>query len=263
KNPRVTETNIYDEVGNRRRKVIDYGSYAQYGLPYWVKEYAADGLTEIRHTFIDYNLGQAYLDRRIIGLPWHVHVKNATSYEAKITYDYDDPARLQALPAAATQHDTAYGTGFTARGNVTAVNRWDVNDINNAAKKLTSYTNYNTTGSPVLSTDPIGHQKSVSYSDSFSDGFNRNTFAYPTTTTDADTFQTLSKYNYDFGALTWQQTPSPNVGQTAPTQILTYDSAARLLQVTNGVNGAYMRWVYSITNTSVQSYSTIVSGAGE
>ena len=33
-----------------------------------VKEYAADGATEIRHTFTDYNLSQAYLDRRIIGL---------------------------------------------------------------------------------------------------------------------------------------------------------------------------------------------------
>jgi YD repeat-containing protein len=65
-NPRVIETNVYDASGNRRRTVIDYGGYAQYGLPYWVKEYGADGVTEIRHTFTDYNLSQAYLDRRII-----------------------------------------------------------------------------------------------------------------------------------------------------------------------------------------------------
>jgi RHS repeat-associated protein len=263
KNPRVTETNIYDEAGNRRRTVVDYGSYAQYGLPYWVKEYGADGVTEIRHTFTDYNLSQSYLDRRIIGLPLQVQVKNATSYEAKITYDYDDPARLQAVPAAATRHDTAYSTSFTARGNVTAVNRWDVNDINNASKKLTNYINYNTTGSATSMTDAAGHPTTISYTDSFSDGINRNTFAYPTTRTDEDNFQALSKYNFDFGAMTWRQTPSPNVGQTAPTQSMTYDSAARLQRVTNDVNGAYVRWVYPTTNTAVDSYSTIVAGAGE
>ena len=51
-NPRVTETNVYDQSGNRRRTVIDYGPYAQWGLPYLVKDYAANGTTEIRHTFM-------------------------------------------------------------------------------------------------------------------------------------------------------------------------------------------------------------------
>ena len=75
-NPRVTETNVYDASGNRRRTVIDYGPYAQYGLPYAVHEYAADGVTEIRQTLTDYNLSQAYLDRRIIGLVSQVHLTN-------------------------------------------------------------------------------------------------------------------------------------------------------------------------------------------
>src|SRR5258706_10909067 len=52
-NPRVTETNIYDVAGNRRRTTIDYGSYAQYGLPYLVSEYAAHGTTETRRTYIN------------------------------------------------------------------------------------------------------------------------------------------------------------------------------------------------------------------
>ncbi|HKO45139.1 MAG TPA: S8 family serine peptidase, partial [Pyrinomonadaceae bacterium] len=68
KNPRVIETNVYDDANNRKRVTIDYGPYAQWSLPYLVKEYAADGTTEIRHSFTDYNLSQAYLDRRIIGL---------------------------------------------------------------------------------------------------------------------------------------------------------------------------------------------------
>ena len=57
-NPRVTETNVYDSGGNRRRVTIDYGQYAPYGLPYAVQEYAANGTTAIRQTFTDYNLNQ-------------------------------------------------------------------------------------------------------------------------------------------------------------------------------------------------------------
>src|SRR6185503_6385961 len=108
-NPRVTETNVYDASGNRRRTVIDYSNagYAQYGLPYGVREYAADGVTEIRQTWTDYNLSPAYLDRRIIGLVSYVHVSNVAQWQSKISYDYDDPARLTALPASATQHDSA------------------------------------------------------------------------------------------------------------------------------------------------------------
>jgi YD repeat-containing protein len=49
-NPRVTETNIYDASGNRRRTTVEYGPYAQYGLPYGIHEYAADGITQIRQT---------------------------------------------------------------------------------------------------------------------------------------------------------------------------------------------------------------------
>lgn len=199
-NPRVTETNVHDVSGNRRRTVIEYGGYAQWGLPYGVREYVADGVTEIRQTWTDYNLSQQYLDRRIIGLVSYVHVSNVAQWQSKISFIYDDPARLAAVPAAATRHDPAYNTSFTARGNVTAVSRWDVTDINNAAKKLTSYTNYYNTGTPISMTDPSGHQGSMSYTDSFSDGMNRNTFAYPTTLTDADGFSFTSGLPDAFGS---------------------------------------------------------------
>ena len=114
-----------------------------------MKEYAADGVTEIRQTFTDYNLSQAYLDRRIIGLVSQVHVDEWQQLQGRsptaTTIRHGCRRRLQ----LATQHDSAYNTSFTARGNVTSVSRWDVTDINNAAKKLTSYTNYYTTGTPL------------------------------------------------------------------------------------------------------------------
>src|SRR5438105_15771609 len=72
-NPRVYQTIVSDGT-NSRKTTIDYGvaAYRQYGLPYFVIEY--DGTTEIRRSYTDYNLGQSYLDRRIIGLVSAVHL---------------------------------------------------------------------------------------------------------------------------------------------------------------------------------------------
>jgi RHS repeat-associated protein len=257
KNPRVTETNIYDEVGNRRRTVIEYiAAYALWGLPYCTHEYAADGITELRRTYYDYNLSQVYLDRRIIGLVSAIHLTDVGSFQGKIVYEYDDPARLQAVPAAATQHDTAYNTSFTARGNVTSVSRWDVTDITNPAKKLATYTSYYTTGTPISTTDASGHQSTISYTDSFSDGVNRNAFAYPTTVTDADSFSSTVQYNYDFGAVTRAQDPKGAV------QTIIYDSVARIDRITNQTSGAYLRYFYS-PEDYVSTFATIQDGAGE
>ncbi|HEX6648430.1 MAG TPA: DUF4214 domain-containing protein, partial [Pyrinomonadaceae bacterium] len=262
-NPRVTETNVYDASGNRRRTTIDYGpsQYVQYGLPYAVTEYAADGATAMRQTLTDYNLSQAYVDRRIIGLVSAVHQTNISSWQRKVTYIYDEPARLEAVPAAATQHDTAYSTSFTARGNVTAVSRWDVTDIVNAAKTLTTYTNYYDTGTPKSTTDPAGHTNSITYNDSFSDTLNRNTFAYPTTLTDADGFSSTVQYNFELGATTRTQSPSP-AGQTqGAIQSMTYNNLAQLERVTTTNNGAYKRFWYGAEFTA--SYTTVNNIADE
>ena len=257
KNPRVTETSVYDAEGNRRRTTINYGPYAQFSLPYLVTDYAADGVTQIRQTYTDYNLSQQYLDRRIIGLVAWIHVSNTAQWQTKITYSYDESGRLEALPAAATSHDQSYTTAFTTRGNVTSVTRWDVGDINNPAKALTNQVFYNTTGSIIRSIDPAGHQSNISYGDSFSDGNNsRNTFAYPTTMTDADSYQSTAQYNFDFGALTRIQDPKGAV------QTTTYDAAARVDRVTNQINGAYTRYVYNPYG-DVVTFSTIQNGAGE
>lgn len=260
-NPRVIETNIYDAFGNRRRKTIDYGQYWQYGLPYWITEYAANGTTELRRTFIDYNLSQAYLDRRIIGLVLQVHVTNVAQYQTKLTYSYDDPARLHGLPAAATRHDTSYNSSFTARGNVTEVSRWDVTDINNATKKLSTYTNYFTTGTPKSSTDPAGHQSSISYTDAFSDNVNRNTFAYPTAVTDAAGFSSSVKYNFDFGATTRTQSPAPAGQSQGVIQTMTYNNLGQLERVTTTNNGAYKRFWHGADYTA--SYATVNSVADQ
>jgi RHS repeat-associated protein len=267
KNVRPYDTSIYDEAGNRRRTEISYSSFNlpnSTALPTEVKEYAADGTTLLRRKTITYIDAQPYIDRRVLGLVREVIVYDGNNVpQSKVWHDYDwfNDDYWVATPQPATQHD-ASGTA-PGRGNLCWIGRWDVSDVNNFGKVSHSFIKYNRTGSVTKVEDHFGQGPTISYTDSFSDAVNRNTFAYPSTVTDADGFQALKKYNFDFGAVTWVQTPSPNVGQTAPTQTLAYDSAARLQQLTSGVNGAYVRWVYPANGTSVQSFRTIVAGAGE
>ena len=246
-NPRVTETNVYDAQYNRRRVTIDYGPYAQWSLPYLVREYAADGVTQIRHNYTDYLLSQSYLDRRIIGLVSTVHVTDTSWYVSKTSYHYDDASQIQAPPATTIQHDVAYTTSFLARGNLSAISRWDITNattINDVNKALTTRVGYDTNGSAVWVKDPLNHQSSISYADAFSDSINRNTFAYPTTVTDPAGFQSSAQYNFDFGAVTRTQNPTPAGQSQGAIQTMVYDSAGRIERVTTQNNSAYTRYVY-------------------
>jgi len=116
---------------------------------------------------------------------------------------------------------------------------------------------YNKTGSVTSVIDALGRTtRSISYTDSFSDAANRNTFAYPTTITDADNFSSTIQYNYDFGGVTRTEDPKNAVAT------VTYDGAARTDRITNQTNGAYVRYVYTSAG-DVQTYSTIQNGFGE
>jgi RHS repeat-associated protein len=262
-NPRVVETIIDDAGGNHRRTTIDYSppSYAQWGLPYFVSEYANDGSTELRRTYTDYNLSQQYLDWHIIGLVSAVHVadlSNGWQWKAKTTYNYDEVA-VDGQATTATQHDQSFNTSSQiVRGNLTSVGRWDVTDINQPNKMRTSQIRYNAGGSVLSMTDPNPtpvHQTSISYSDSFSDNTDHNTFAYPTTVTDADNYSSTVQYNFDFGGTTSTQNPLGAV------QLMTFDDAIRLDRVTIQNTGAYTRFIYG--NSNFVTLSTVNNVADE
>ncbi|HYJ86711.1 MAG TPA: S8 family serine peptidase [Pyrinomonadaceae bacterium] len=261
KNPRRYDISTYDHAGNRRRLDITYTSYS---LPYEIREYAANASTFVRRTYIDYNFNAAYTNRRIIGLRSAVHVVDENNqYVSKMTYEYDwDNATNTYLidQGAATQHDGAnYSQSFIGgRGNLCAVRRWNVAAINDVNQAMwTSFSGYNTTGSTIFTADGLGHETRYGYADSFSDGVNRATFAYATSTTDGGGFSSTAQYNYDFGAVTRTQDPKGAV------QTITYDSAARTSRVTSTFNSAYTRWVYPTAMNYVQQFSTIQGGAGE
>ncbi len=174
---------------------------------------------------------------------------------SKVWYDYDwGNEYWEATPQAATQNDASGDQ--TGRGNLCWIGRWDVSDINNFDKSTHNYIKYNRTGSVIRVEDHYGRGNTTSYADAYSDSVNRNTFAYPTTVTDADGFSSMAQYNYDFGAVTRTQDPKGAVNT------MTYDSAGRIDRITNQINGAYSRWVYDPFGY-VSRLDTIQDGAGE
>lgn len=260
KNPRVTETNVWDDAGNRRRVVIDYYPTTSFSLPSDVSEYAANGTTLLRRTHTDYHLTSAYTDRRIIGLVFAKLVYDgAGALQSKTRYHYDWAAPWLEERAGAVQHDDAnYGIGFVAgRANLVLVERWDVNYPDDASRVLSTKFGYNTTGSMIFTGDGLWHRTDFIYTDSFyNDTTNHNTYAYPTTITDPDSFSSTVQYHYDFGGVTRTQDPKGAV------QEITYDAAPRVDRVTNQTNGAYVRYVYAASGY-IASYATIQNGAGE
>jgi len=273
KNARIAETNVYDAEGNRRRVTLTYTTFtlpsgALASLPSDVYEYAADAVTVLRRTHTDYRYDAAYMNRRIIGLPslrWVYDGSGALA--SKTWFDYDWTAssgHLVATPQNAVQHDSSYNTSLTTgRGNLVLVLRFDLTDPDNAAGKATEYKyGYDTDGALAFTRDHLWHQTNFSYQDSFSDGNNaRNTFAYPTTVTDPDGFASTVQYNYDFGSETRTQSPTP-AGQTQGLiQTFTYDSEARIQQVTTANTNAYTRYIYGPNYR--QSFSSVNSVADD
>src|SRR5262249_23637053 len=155
-----------------------------------------------------------YIGKRIIGLVSWVHTYDHLNgwYVAKTGYDYDN-GTINSQATSATQHDGNYSASFTARGNVTAVWRWDVTDINNSGKALGIHTTYDAAGSVMPTTDPLNHPSSLSYSPSFA-------YASPTTATDADGYSSTVQYNFDNGAVTQTQGPPPAGQSSGATQNL-------------------------------------------
>jgi YD repeat-containing protein len=279
-NPRVAETNIYDPAGNRARVETTYQQFTfangtSCQLPRDVYEYAADASTKLRSTRTDYNTATAYTDRRIIGLPsekrvYEGDVNTGGALASKIGFFYDNDNGISSIQGtdAPVQHDnTNYGASFvTGRANLSSMKRYDVTNV---AQFMQTTSKYNTAGAVVSIGDALNHTTQLSYTDSFSDGVSRNTLAYPTKGTDPDGYYSTSKYNFDFGGVTYKQTPPPNFNGSpssqpaGPEQTFAYDALGRPQQMTNQVNGAYTRYTYSDTMKRVDTYATIQDGLGE
>ena len=274
-NPRVTETNVYDPVGNRARTRVDYASFSLSDgttchYPQDTYEYGANGATVMRRTRTDYQMTSTYTDRRILGLPSASYVcdgaqgevscndSSGSSLLSKVTLQYDEAGSIQGNDAPIQHNNPGYVAG---RANVSSLKRYDV--VNSGQFTMSSM-QYNTAGSIVKSIDAANHETEISYADAFAGsgtsldtGLPSPTLAYPTTITNPGGYTANTRYNYQFGAPTWKQTPLPNVtdNQPGPQQKIEYDSIGRLQRVTNLVNNAYTSYAYG--PNYVETWSTV------
>jgi YD repeat-containing protein len=283
-NPRVSETNVYDTSGNRKRTETVYqphvlGNGMTCQLPEDIREYDANASSVLRTTRTVYEDNAAYLSRRIIGLPKHRSVYEGLApsgiLRSKLEFIYDTGS-IEGTEVPA-QHDNAnYSASFVVgRGNLTSVLRYDVE---NQTQFTTTTYKYNRAGSLVSSKDALGHEVMFIYTDAFATNAGPTeanpldperpfkTLAYPTEVKDPDGYSTKLRYNYDFGALTWRQTPLPNVttNTPGPVQTFSYDVIGRPIRTTTLTNNAFTRYIYGPNYVETfSSINTIVESANE
>lgn len=273
--PRMKETVVQDKEGNRRRTNIEY-NYA-YNLPTHVREYAgAVGQeVELRMTATAYKGDSAYVERRILSLPYEQTVYDSPTGKivSRVIYQYDwagndGSDQYFAAQAPSTGHDSQeYPSWFVfGRGNLTGVVRFDCTTNATAYDDTKAVwvqkTGYDMAGSPLWTKDALGHKASISYADSFSDAGKNglNTRAYPTSVTDADGYASTVKYDYTTGAPTETQRPSSGGGGqpvTYETHSLLYDWTARLVKDTTVNNGFYTRWDYPADGLTRKTFQNI------
>ena len=280
-NPRATETNVYDPAGNRARTTVTYTTLTladgtSVRLPQDAYEYQANATTVLRRTRTEYNTASVYTARRILGLISEKMLYQidpntlAETLMSKATFQYDETGSIQGTDAPIQHDNTNFSASFVSgRANLSSIKRYDVT---NTSQFTTSTTKYNTAGAVVSTTDAANHEITISYTDAFAangttldSSLSFTTFAYPTAVTDADSYSSSIRYNYDFGAATWKQTPMPNTisNTPGPSQKMAYDSVGRLQQVTNLVNNAYTRFEFPSSHNRVDTYATIQEGLGE
>jgi RHS repeat-associated protein len=258
-NPRPVEINVDDPQGNRKRTTIQYTAH---GLPEMVREWGGANASQVlRRTYYQYNLDNVYVSRRMIGLPGITQIyEGENTLMSKVEYHYDWANHFTAL-APSTQHDSSnYSASFTAgRGLVVGVLRYNKDMPNDSNQAMwVSFSGYDLAGSTLWMQDGHGHRANIDYADSFwTDSTNtRNTRAYPTRFTDADSHFSTAEYNYDLGTVTRAQGPPP-AGQTQGViQTMRYDSAGRIERVTNQVNDAYARYEYDPNYGHTRTYTT-------
>src|ERR1700677_709214 len=129
-----------------------------------------------------------YLSNNMLNLVYSTQITDGTNQKAYTQYGYDETTPITSGMGASQNLNLSVWT-IPYRGNETSVNRW----LNlPPVQTIKSTTTYYDTGMPSVATDPLGHQTTDSYSNTFQD-------AYVTGVTDALSQNTLFSYDYDTG----------------------------------------------------------------
>jgi RHS repeat-associated protein len=212
----------YDQYNNMTdRYEFDYGSAPAAGASCPTSFSGAK-----RHAHASFLAG-AYVSSsvNILGLPSAAVVSDGAGNQISLSnfyYDQQSPADAPGIVG----HDSNYGTGFNTRGNLTSLQQWW---SYNSSTVTESYT-YDIAGNVLTAADPDGNKTTYSYADS------NNTYAHPTTITNALNQSESLAYDYWSGKLSTLTNLNGN-----QTQYSYNDPLSRLtnIRLPNGGNIAY------------------------
>jgi RHS repeat-associated protein len=218
--------------------------------------------TPARITSASYLNQPAYNARNIVNRPTSVVVKKGDgTIFAQTQLEYDNYTSGIAA-SGAVQHDSAYNTSFTVRGNTTATQRWRNTD----AAWLTTRNQYDNAGNILSSTDPGNHRTTFGYADSWGDTHcvptGGNAAAYLTSTTNALSQISQSTFNSCTGT-----TASTTDANNNTTNLSYNDPMDRLAQTlfppdTSGNRGStstvYNEAALPITVTTTSKITTVL-----
>ncbi len=235
----------YDQFNNiTDRKEYDFGSGAPGGL---LRDTVTYYVTDATHDDIPV---------RLLRLPSQVNVYDGSGNLAALTYyDYDEGSISDA--PGVIGHDPNVGTGDNLRGNLTSKSSW----INNTNSYATEAYSYDIAGNLIGYTDARANADStlpkptVSYN--YSDA--QNTYAHPTTTTNAAGQSTQANYDYSIGKII-SFTDLNGVG----TGYVYNDSLDRLTQIRHAPGGgptqdSHTNYFYN-SPTNITEYDSQTSG---
>src|SRR5258706_5447002 len=143
--------------------------------------------------------GQNYVNFHLWYLKTSEQILDGTSTAmAQSALEYDNysssSGHASLVSGGAVQHDSGYGTAFTPRGNITAVQRWKNTDNT----FLVTTNQYDDAGNLLASIDPLGHTTTEDYTDSWTDTTcapSGQSKAYPTKITNALNQFTTNSYS--------------------------------------------------------------------
>lgn len=190
---------------------------------------------------VTYKRTPAYAKQHILHLPDTV-VTSGDAGATTTTFEYDKAGGLMDQ-GVAVQHDRSlYGPSrATSRGLVSTIRR------RVGSQTTEQHRTYNTTGTLAQLSDSDGRSVGLDYTDVYTDGGARNTWAFATTSwTDAGVL--ASTYDYETGTAALQIAADGTATETRR------DRAGRIVETRNRRTGEVQRRVYSATGDAVASF---------
>jgi RHS repeat-associated protein len=183
---RLRAQEITNDAGQKKRIEYQYQNNSLSNISE-VKEFGFDGVL-IKREVVQYQEDSKWTNRWLVRLPKSIKVfaGAATTPISQVDYDYDGEA-LSPYTSPPVMYDP---NTPQERGNVTRTSSYTNAATPAQGATVISRMKYDIVGNVIESIDPNDKVSTVAFGDAFSDGENRNTYAYPTSASSAIPEQT-------------------------------------------------------------------------